>query len=71
MDDEVDQRLEHVFRVLLSHMMENPEVITRALRMMFIAKYFERIGDQATNICEMVVYMTEARVIKHTPRTAP
>jgi len=65
MDDELDQRMEQVFRVLLSHMIENPETISRALRLTFVAKYFERIGDQATNICEQVVYMTEARVIKH------
>jgi phosphate transport system protein len=65
MDDEVDERMEHVFRVLLSHMMEKPQVISRAMRMTFIAKYFERIADQATNICEMVVFMAEARVIKH------
>ena len=68
MDDEVDERMEHVFRVLLSHMMENPRTISRALRLTFIAKYFERIADQATNICEMVVYMSEGRVIKHAPR---
>jgi phosphate transport system protein len=68
MDDEVDERMEHVFRVLLSHMMENPSIISRALRLTFVAKCFERIADQATNICEMIVYMTEARVIKHSPR---
>lgn len=65
MDDELDKRMEQVFRVLLSHMIENPETISRALRLTFVAKYFERIGDQATNICEQIVYMTEARVIKH------
>ena len=65
MDDEVDERMDHVFRVLLSHMMEDPKTVSRALRLTFIAKYFERIADQATNICEMVVFMTEARVIKH------
>jgi phosphate transport system protein len=54
-----------IFRVLLSHMMEDPKTISRALRLTFVAKYFERIGDQATNICEQVVYMAEARVIKH------
>jgi phosphate transport system protein len=68
MDDEVDRRMEQVFRVLLSHMIEKPQVISRALRLTFIAKYFERIADQATNICEMIVFMTEARVIKHSPR---
>lgn len=68
MDDEVDQRMEQVFRVLLSHMMENPKEISRALRLTFIAKYFERIADQATNVCELIVYMCEARVIKHSGR---
>jgi phosphate transport system protein len=68
MDDEVDERMEHVFRVLLSHMMENPKTVSRALRLTFVAKYFERIADQATNICEMVVFMTQARVIKHSMR---
>jgi phosphate transport system protein len=69
-DDEVDERTDQVFRVLLLHMMENPKIISRAMRLTFIAKYFERIADQATNICEMVVFMTEARVIKHSPGEA-
>jgi phosphate transport system protein len=71
MDDELDRRLEQIFRVLLSHMIEDPQTITRCLRTMFIAKYFERIGDQSTNICEQIVYMAEARVIKHGPVDAP
>lgn len=65
MDDEVDRRMVQVFRVLLSHMLEDPRTVSRALRLTFIAKYFERIADQATNICEQIVYMAEARVIKH------
>ena len=65
MDDELDRRMEQMFRELLSYMIEEPQTISRALRLTFIAKYFERIGDQATNICEQVVYMKDARVIKH------
>jgi phosphate transport system protein len=65
MDDDLDSRMESVFRVLLSHMLEDPKTISRALRMTFVAKYFERIGDQATNICEQIIFMAEARVIKH------
>jgi phosphate transport system protein len=57
--------MEQIFRELLSFMLEDPQAITRALRLTFVAKYFERIGDQATNVCEQIVYMTEARVIKH------
>jgi phosphate transport system protein len=65
MDDEVDEHMDQVFRILLSHMMEDPKTVSRGLRLTFVAKYFERIADQATNICEMVVFMAEARVIKH------
>ena len=38
---------------------------SRAIRLTFIGKYFERIADSATNICEMVVYLVEGKVIKH------
>jgi phosphate transport system protein len=65
MDDELDRRMEQTFRELVSYMLEDPATITRALRLAFVAKYFERIGDQATNICEQVVFMTEGEVIKH------
>ncbi len=64
-DDELDHRLEQVFRELISFMIEDPHTITRALALIAAAKSFERIGDHATNICEQGVFMTEGRVIKH------
>lgn len=64
-DDEVDILMEQLFRELLSYMIEDPHTIGRALRLMMVAKYLERIGDGATNICEMVVYLAEGRVIRH------
>jgi phosphate transport system protein len=64
-DDEVDGLMEQLFRELLSYMLEDPRTIGRALRLMMIAKYLERVGDAATNICEMVVYLVEGRVIRH------
>ena len=65
MDDDLDRRMEQIFRELVAYMVEDPQTITRALRLSFVTKYFERIGDQATNVCEQVVYMTEGTVIKH------
>jgi phosphate transport system protein len=70
MDDELDRRMTQIFRELMSFMIEDPATITRALRLTFVAKYLERMGDQATNICEQVVFMVEGRVIKH-PAAAP
>jgi len=71
MDDELDSRMEQVFRELVSFMIEDPRTITRALRLTFVAKSFERMGDHTTNICEQVVYMAEGRVIKHPGITGP
>jgi phosphate transport system protein len=65
-DDSVDQQTEQSFRELLTYMLEDPRNISRAIRLTFIGKYFERIADGATNICEMVVYLVEGKMIKHT-----
>ena len=64
-DDIVDQLTEDSFRTLLTYMLENSRNIAPAIRLTFIGKYFERMADGATNICEMVVYLVEGKVIKH------
>ena len=64
-DDEVDMLTEQSFRELLTYMLEDSRNISRAIRLTFVGKYFERMGDAATNICEMVVYLVEGKVIKH------
>nr|HID58515.1 phosphate signaling complex protein PhoU [Desulfobacterales bacterium] len=61
MDDLDDQ----ILRELLTFMMEDPHTITRAIRMIQISKYLERIGDLATNIAESVIYMVKAKDIRH------
>jgi len=58
-DEAVDELLEQVFRELISFMAENPATITRALRIIFVSKYLERVADHATNIAEMVVFMVK------------
>ncbi|MDA0739373.1 MAG: phosphate signaling complex protein PhoU [Nitrospirae bacterium] len=65
-DDEVDDLTGQMFRELLSFMIENPQTISRAIRLSFISKYIERIADHATNIGELVVYMVEGKIIRHT-----
>jgi len=64
-DDIVDQLNVQVFRELLTFMMEDPKTITRATRLMFIGKYLERMGDHATNIAEMVIFMVKGKDIRH------
>ena len=69
-DDEVDMLTEQSFRELLTYMLEDSRNISRAIRLTFVGKYFERIADGATNICEMVVYLVEGKVIKHSNESA-
>jgi phosphate transport system protein len=65
-DDFVDNLTEQLFRELLSFMIENPQTISRAIRLTFIGKYIERIADHATNMAELVVYLVEGKIIRHT-----
>ena len=64
-DDTVDQLAAQILRELLTFMMEDPRTISRALRLIFVAKYLERIADHATNIGEMVVFMVKGKSIRH------
>ncbi len=64
-DDEVDQLNDQLFRELISFMIEDPTRITRAMELILVARNLERVGDLATNVAEEVVFITEARVIKH------
>lgn len=69
-DDQVDLLTEQSFRELLTYMLEDSRNISRAIRLTFVGKYFERIADGATNICEMVVFLVEGKVIKHSNEQA-
>jgi len=65
-DDVIDDLNHQIFRELLSFMIEDPQTTTRAIRISFISKYLERIADHATNIAELVVYLVEGKIIRHT-----
>ncbi len=64
-DKEVDALNHQLYRELSSYMVENPSNITRCLNLMTVSKCLERVADHATNIAEEVVYLCEARDIRH------
>jgi phosphate transport system protein len=68
-DEEIDRLYDRVFHNLLDQMSRDPAAAGRAARLLLVAKHLERIGDYVTDICELIVYMTEARVIKHQKET--
>lgn len=64
-DKEVDQINKQLHRELSSYMVERPSTISRCLNLMVISKSLERVADHAANIAEDVVYLHEARDIRH------
>ena len=64
-DDEVDELKDQVFRELLTYMMADPGTIQRALSLILVSRNLERIADHATNIAEDVIFITEAKDVRH------
>ena len=67
-DDAIDQLHEQLFRELVSFMADDSRTVSRAMRLLFVSKYLERVGDHATNIAEMVIFMVKGRSIRHLDR---
>ena len=65
-DAEVDALKEQIFRELLTFMMEDARTIPRAIRLILISRFLERVADHATNIAEMVIYLVESKIVRHT-----
>ena len=64
-DDEVDDLKDQVFRELLTYMMADPGTIQRALALILISRNIERVADHATNIAEDVIFLVEAKDVRH------
>ena len=64
-DDQVDAINRSLFRILLTHMMEDPRTITPSIELLLVGRNLERVADLATNIGEDAVYLAEGKQIKH------
>lgn len=64
-DDEADGLRDTIFRVLLTHMMEDPKTVERAIGLILISRALERIADHSTNIAEDLIFLVEGRVVRH------
>ena len=70
-DDSVDALHHSVFRILLTHMMEDPHIIGAAMELFLVSRNLERVADLATNIAEDVVFLVEGKTIKHHAEDGP
>jgi len=65
-DAPVDALNHQIFRELLTFMMEDPKTIPRAIRLILVSRFLERVADHATNIAEMVIFMVDSKMVRHT-----
>ena len=66
-DDELDALKNQIFRELLGHMLARPAVIKPATDLILISRHLERVGDHATNVAEDVIFLVEAKDVRHQP----
>jgi len=65
-DAEADKLRNFVQEELVNdYLAKDPTTASRAVPLLLIARYLERICDHTTNIAEDVVYMVEAKVVRH------
>jgi phosphate transport system protein len=64
-DDWLDALKDQIFRELLTFMLGVPETIEPGLDLILISRHLERVGDHATNIAEDVIFVVEARDVRH------
>ena len=64
-DDWLDALKDQIVRELLTYMLGEPRLVEPGLDLIFIARHLERIGDHATNVAEDVIFMVEARDVRH------
>jgi len=67
-DDAIDDQYRAFMRKLVTYMAEDPRTISAALDYLFIASAIERVGDHATNLAELVIYVVKGRDVRHLSR---
>lgn len=67
-DSEADQLRDAIQEELIKdYMLKDGTTAPRAVQLLLIARFLERICDHATNIAEDVIYMVQAEVVRHHP----
>ena len=68
LDAEADKLRNMVQKELIDdYIKKDPSTVSRAIPLLLISRHLERICDHATNISEDVIYMAQAKVVKHHP----
>jgi len=64
-DDQVDELRDQVAHELVVFMLNDPRTISRALQLLLVSRFLERIADHATNIAEDVIFIVKGADVRH------
>lgn len=64
-DDEIDELNRRTVRFVVETLKTSAESIEVGLEIVRLSRNLERVADLTTNICEEVVFLAQARVVKH------
>lgn len=64
-DDELDELYHVFFRDVLAVMLRGADNVERGIHLQSVAKWLERIGDHATNLAELAIFLVEGRDVRH------
>jgi phosphate transport system protein len=65
-DHDVDRLYWEAFHELLHRIPEDPSLSRQLISQILVARFAERIADQATNVAEEVIYLVEGEPVRHT-----
>ena len=65
MDDDLDELNSRIYDRVKESIRKKPDILTVMVQFLTIARNLERIGDQATNICEDVIYLVDGNIVRH------
>lgn len=64
-DADLDERNFMVIRKIIEYMINETPAIERGVHNILAARYVERVGDLATNLAEIVIFIVEGEDVKH------
>lgn len=67
-DDLLDEINKNAAAIVANFIKDNPSKIESALYILSTIRKLERVGDQAKNMAEEIIFYSEAKVLKHKPK---